>query len=156
MSRSMTEPTYSSSRLYSIFIPASTCALGLLCVLGALSLLVTNGDWRGFLALGAMGGVLLFLFARSWRRFGLVTVSPAGITIRQQGADFRFAWRDVASFRTIPFVTPPIYRLTFHASDVVTYFVPVWSASLSLGFWTFHFSGMGRFIQGQLREIGAT
>jgi hypothetical protein len=30
------------------------------------------------------------------------------------------------------------------------------SASLSLGFWTFHFSGMGKFIQTQLREFGVT
>lgn len=154
MSPSMTQPTYSSSRLYSIVIPAGMFALGLVSVAGSLVLLFTKDDPGSFLGLAVVGALLLLLFARSWRKFGLVTVSPEGITIRQRGADFRFGWPDVASFRTVPFVTPPIYRLTFHDSDVVTYFTPPSFASLNLGFWTFHFSGMGRFIQGRLRDFG--
>jgi hypothetical protein len=152
----MSDQSYTSSQLYSYFVPTATCALGLLALVGGFTLLATAGDWRGFLLLGSMGGLVLYLFAQSRQNFGLVTVGPTGVTVRQRGAEFTFGWRDVASFRTIPFVSPPIYRLAFHGTDLVTYFVPVRSASLSLGFWTFHFSGMGKFIQTQLREFGVT
>jgi hypothetical protein len=56
---------------------------------------------------------------------------------------------------TIPFVTPAILRLSFRNTDLVTYFVPVWSVSLNVGFWTFHFSGMGRFIRQQMDTVAA-
>jgi hypothetical protein len=156
MYRDMSNQSYTSSQLYSYFVPGATCVLGLFALISGVVLVTTTGDWRKFLFPGAMGGLLLYLLAQSWRNFGLVTVSPTGVTVRQQGGEFNFGWRDVASFRTIPFVSPPIYRLSFRGTDLVTYFVPVQSVSLSVVFWTFHFSGMGKFIQTQLREFGLT
>src|SRR5438093_5283101 len=153
MSLSMSDTEYRSSGLYGWFIPVATACLGVMCVGAGVVFLIARADWRGSLALAAMGGGLLALFLASRGKFGSVAVGPGGIVIKQNGAEFTFGWRDVRSFRTVPFVTPPVYRFAFYRSDLVTYFVPVSSASLNVGVWTFHFSGMGKYIRSQLREV---
>ena len=145
---------YTSSALYARFMPVAVACLGILCLGGGVALLITQADWQGFLALAAMGGGLVALFLASRGKFGSVVVSPDGIVVRQNGAEFRFAWRDVQSFRTVPFITPPVYRFAFQGSDLITYFVPVSSVSLNVGFWTSHLSGMGKYIRGQLGAAG--
>ena len=154
MSLSMSDGVYRSSGLYGWFIPVATVCLGVMCVGAGVVFLVARADWQGFLALAAMGGGLVALFLASRGKFGSVVVGPDGVVVNQNGAEFTFGWRDVRSFRTVPFVTPPVYRLTFYGSDLVTYFVPVSSASLNVGVWTFHFGGMGKYIRSQLRGVG--
>jgi hypothetical protein len=102
------------------------------------------------MAFVVMGSFFIWGLWATWRRFGVVTVSREGVVVLQRGVEHRFEWHEVRSFWTVPFVTPPILRLRFSTSDIVVYFVPANALSLNVGVWTFHFSGMGRFIRQQL------
>lgn len=142
--------TYTSSQGYANFIPIAMMSLVALCFGSAVAVVVLKSDLSGAMSFCAMGGLVIWGLWATWRRFGVVTASGQGIVVRQWGVEHRFAWHEVRSFWTVPFVTPPILRLRFSTSDVVVYFVPVKALSLNVGVWTFHFSGMGRFIRQQL------
>jgi len=97
-----------------------------------------------------MGSVPIWALWATWRRFGVVTVNEKGMVVHQRGVERRFGWHDVQSFWTVPFVTPPILRLRLTPGEVVVYFIPINALSVNVGIWTFHFSGMGRFIRQQI------
>jgi hypothetical protein len=150
MSELMREQTYTSSQGYANFIPIGMMSLVALCFGSAVAVVVLTSDFSGAMAFCVMGGLLIWGLWVTWRKFGVVTVSGWGMVVRLRGVEQRFGWHEVRSFWTVPFVTPPILRLRFRTSDVVVYFVPVNALSLNVGVWTFHFSGMGRFIRQQL------
>jgi len=147
--------SYTSSRGYAVFIPLALGCLVVLCFLGAAKLLVTDGDWRSALNFALLDSLLAWAFWATWDKFAVVTVDANGVVVNKDGQEQRFKWDEVRSFWTVPLVTPAVHRLAFSTNRRVVYFVPRVSASLSIGFWTFHFSGMGRFIQQQLSG-GAT
>jgi len=110
--------------------------------------LAARGDWVGFLILGGIGGSWLAIYLLSRGKFGVVTVNAQGVRVRQNGSEYRFSWRDVKSFRSVPLVNPPIYQMTFEDSELVTWFVPQ-----SWRFLWFDTGGMSSFIRKQLRDV---
>ena len=97
---------------------------------------------------------LAFLFVRSQGKFGIVSVSEAGLEIDQNGLRCQLSWRDVRTFSKIPLMHPPVYRLTHAQSDTPTYFVPrtFWYVTTPVG--VFASSSMGRFIKRRLNDHG--
>ena len=130
--------------LLSLFAPM--CSLA--CLSFAIYRLGSREDWVGFVIIGGIGGLWLLIFLGSRGHFGVVTVSELEVRVRQNGSEYRFPWRDVKSFRSVPLVNPPIYQLRFEDSTLVTYFVPkTWR------FLWFDTGPMAGFIRRRLREV---
>ena len=130
--------------LLSRFAPLS----GFVLVAFAVYRLGAHEDWGWFAMAGCIGGFWIAIYLKSRGKFGVVTVNEAEVRVRHNDSEYRFPWRDVKSFRSVPLVNPPIYRLTFEDSELVTYFVPMNWRQL----W-FDTSPMGKFIRKRLRDV---
>ena len=121
---------------------------GSACIAFAVYRLAEREDWGWFVMAGGIGGLWMTLYLKSRGKFGVVTVNEVEVRVRQGGSEYRFPWRDVKSFRSVPLVNPPIYQLRFEDSELVTYFVAPHSRFL----W-FDTGPMGGFIRKRLRDV---
>ncbi len=113
--------------------------------------LLANGvPWNDWLAALLVAPPLVGVFAYFRRRVGIVTVYDHKIEVRQAGESFTTSWEDVERFGAIPLLVPATYRFVFRSRALPTYFMPFWSLSIVVPFWTFHFSEMGRYIRERL------
>src|SRR5262245_5057527 len=83
--------------LLSLFAPL----FSLVCFSVAIYRLGVREDWVSFVIIGGIGGLWLLIFVGSWGNFGVVTVSELEVRVRQSGAEYRFSWREVKSFRSV-------------------------------------------------------
>jgi hypothetical protein len=146
----MSKDFFTSSRIYAVFCPV---AIGLFVFLGLTGSVISmkEADWSSSLFFLILAALMGWALRATWGRFVVVTVNESGILVAQNGFERFYEWCEVRSFWTIPFVSPAIHRFTFSTSDEAVYFVPKFSVSLNLCFWTFHFSGLARFIKQHMK-----
>jgi hypothetical protein len=124
---------------YGLFI-LSLLALGV--GVAALRTVVVGG-----LILLALGACLFYAGTISRTKFGVVIADDAGITIQQGGREFEIPWSEVIGLTSIPFISPPLYRLRYRQTPGVTYFTPGRGGTIHIGVWSWGFSAMARYIR---------
>src|SRR5713101_7170756 len=101
----MTELVFKSSAYERWRIQLPTAVLGLIAsLLGCVGIARSPHEWFGgvnpkwpYVGILAFGLYHLVFVFRTWGTFGRVTADPEGITINQNGAEYKFQWRDVTS-----------------------------------------------------------
>ncbi len=84
-------------------------------------------------------------------RFVIISCDDDGITITKNLKVERVKWSEVSSIWKVPCIAPPVYRCSFNNDIKPIYFNMTMILFVTVGVWSWDFTGFTSYARGQLK-----